>query len=116
MKKAVIEKEAKLGFAGRFGASLPAVGDGQMLFLETAIAKMKSTGSWVAIIHNESPLFTGDAGSGPSEIQRYILQNDLLEPIIALSNDIFSILVRNSNLSIYILCRYVWVSICWILK
>ena len=68
-EKNAVEKEAKLGFAGRFGAGLPAVGDGQMLFLETAIAKMKPTGSRVAIIHNGSPLFTGDAGSGPSDIR-----------------------------------------------
>ncbi len=88
-EKNAVEKEAKLGFAGRFGAGLPAVGDGQMLFLETAISKMKPTGSRVAIIHNGSPLFTGDAGSGPSEIRRYILENDLLEAIIALPNDIF---------------------------
>ena len=97
-EKAAIEKEAKLGFAGRFGAGLPAVGDGQMPFLETAIAKMKPTGSRVAIIHNGSPLFTGDAGSGPSEIRRYILENDLLEAIIALPNDIF----YNTGIATYI--------------
>ncbi|WP_244834936.1 class I SAM-dependent DNA methyltransferase [Clostridium sp. BJN0001] len=93
-----VEKEAKLGFAGRFGAGLPAVGDGQMLFLETAISKMKSKGSRIAIIHNGSPLFTGDAGSGPSEIRRYILENDLLEAIIALPNDIF----YNTGIATYI--------------
>lgn len=97
-EKNAIEKEAKLGFAGRFGAGLPAVGDGQMLFLQTAIAKMKPTGSRVAIIHNGSPLFTGDAGSGPSEIRRYILENDLLEAIIALPNDIF----YNTGIATYI--------------
>ena len=97
-EKAAVEKEAKLGFAGRFGAGLPAVGDGQMLFLETAISKMKATGSRVAIIHNGSPLFTGDAGSGPSEIRRYILENDLLEAIIALPNDIF----YNTGIATYI--------------
>ncbi|MEQ8156414.1 MAG: class I SAM-dependent DNA methyltransferase, partial [Clostridiaceae bacterium] len=63
--KAAVEKEAKKGFAGRFGAGLPAVGDGQMLFLQTAISKMKDHGSRIAIVHNGSPLFTGDAGSGP---------------------------------------------------
>lgn len=87
--KKAVEAEAKLGAAGRFAAGLPAVGDGQMLFLQTAIHKMKDSGSKVAIIHNGSPLFTGDAGSGPSEIRRYILENDLLEAIIALPNDIF---------------------------
>ena len=69
-----------------------------MLFLETAIAKMKPQGSRIAIIHNGSPLFTGDAGSGPSEIRRYILENDLLEAIIALPNDIF----YNTGIATYI--------------
>lgn len=96
--KKAVEEEAKLGFAGRFGAGLPAVGDGQMLFLETAIAKMKPQGSRVAIIHNGSPLFTGDAGSGPSEIRKYILEQDLLEAIIALPNDIF----YNTGIATYI--------------
>ena len=97
-EKNAVEKEAKLGFAGRFGAGLPTVGDGQMLFLETAVAKMKPTGSRAAIIHNGSPLFTGDAGSGPSEIRRYLLENDLLEAIIALPNDIF----YNTGIATYI--------------
>ncbi len=96
--KKAVEAEAKLGAAGRFAAGLPAVGDGQMLFLQTAIHKMKDTGSKVAIIHNGSPLFTGDAGSGPSEIRRYILENDLLETIIALPNDIF----YNTGIATYI--------------
>lgn len=96
--KAAVEKEAKLGFGGRFGAGLPAIGDGQMLFLQTAIAKMKPQGSRIAIIHNGSPLFTGDAGSGPSEIRRCILENDLLEAIIALPNDIF----YNTGIATYI--------------
>ena len=96
--KKAVEAEAKLGAAGRFAAGLPAVGDGQMLFLQTAIHKMKDTGPKVAIIHNGSPLFTGDAGSGPSEIRRYILENDLLETIIALPNDIF----YNTGIATYI--------------
>lgn len=96
--KKAVETEAKRGEAGRFGAGLPAVGDGQMLFLQTAIHKMKATGSKVAIIHNGSPLFTGDAGSGPSEIRRYILEHDLLEAIIALPNDIF----YNTGIATYI--------------
>ncbi|WP_413854090.1 type I restriction-modification system subunit M, partial [Candidatus Ruminimicrobium bovinum] len=101
--KKAVEKEAALGAGGRFGAGLPSVGDGQMLFLQTAIAKMKDKsqgGSKVAIIHNGSPLFTGDAGSGPSDIRRYILENDLLEAIIALPNDIF----YNTGIA-----TYVWV-------
>jgi len=96
--KTAVETEAKLGFGGRFGLGLPAVGDGQMLFLQTAIAKMKPQGSRIAIIHNGSPLFTGDAGSGPSEIRRYILENDLLEAIVALPNDIF----YNTGIATYI--------------
>lgn len=100
-EKAKVEAEAKQGFAGRFGAGLPAVGDGQMLFLLTAISKMKEPkdgGSRIAIIHNGSPLFTGDAGSGPSDIRKYILENDLLEAIIALPNDIF----YNTGIATYI--------------
>jgi len=96
--KAAIEKEAKMGYAGRFGPGLPAIGDGQLLFLETALSKMKPQGSRVAIIHNGSPLFTGDAGSGPSEIRKYILENDLLEAIIALPNDLF----YNTGIATYI--------------
>jgi len=87
-----VEKEAKKGMEGRFGYGLPPVGDSQMLFLSHAISKMKPIsqgGSRVAIIHNGSPLFTGDAGSGPSEIRRHILENDLLEAIIQLPNNIF---------------------------
>lgn len=100
-EKASVEAEAKKGFAGRFGAGLPAASDGQMLFLLTAISKMKEPkdgGSRIAIIHNGSPLFTGDAGSGPSEIRKYILENDLLEAIIALPNDIF----YNTGIATYI--------------
>lgn len=100
-EKATVEAEAKKGFAGRFGAGLPASSDGQMLFLQTAISKMKDIkdgGSRVAIVHNGSPLFTGDAGSGPSDIRKYILENDLLEAIVALPNDIF----YNTGIATYI--------------
>ena len=100
-EKTKVEMEAKRGFAGRFGAGLPATSDGQMLFLMTAISKMKEPsqgGSRIAIIHNGSPLFTGDAGSGPSNIRKYILENDLLEAIIALPNDIF----YNTGIATYI--------------
>ena len=100
-EKTKVEAEAKRGLAGRFGAGVPAVSDGQMLFLLTAISKMKEPsdgGSRIAIMHNGSPLFTGDAGSGPSEIRRYILENDLLEAIIALPNDIF----YNTGIATYI--------------
>jgi type I restriction enzyme M protein len=100
-EKAKVEEEAKKGFAGRFGAGLPAASDSQMLFLMTAISKMKDIsqgGSRIAIIHNGSPLFTGDAGSGPSNIRKYILENDLLEAIVALPNDIF----YNTGIATYI--------------
>lgn len=100
-EKTRVEAEAKRGFAGRFGAGLPATSDGQMLFLMTAISKMKDIsqgGSRIAIIHNGSPLFTGDAGSGASNIRKYILENDLLEAIIALPNDIF----YNTGIATYI--------------
>jgi type I restriction enzyme M protein len=100
-EKAAVEKEAKLGFGGRFGAGLPAASDGQMLFLMTAISKMKDIsqgGSRIAIIHNGSPMFSGDAGSGPSDIRKYILENDLLEAIVALPNDIF----YNTGIATYI--------------
>lgn len=100
-EKTAVEKEAKKGFAGRFGAGLPATSDGQMLFLMTAISKMKDIkdgGSRIAIIHNGSPLFTGDAGSGPSDIRKHILENDLLEAVIALPNDIF----YNTGIATYI--------------
>lgn len=100
-EKPKVEEEAKLGIGGRFGPGLPAASDGQMLFLLTTIAKMKDIsqgGSRIAIIHNGSPLFTGDAGSGPSEIRKYILEHDLLEAIIALPNDIF----YNTGIATYI--------------
>ena len=105
-EKAVVEKENKKGVdkngaPGRFSAGLPSASDGQMLFLMTAMAKMKPAvegGTRIAIIHNGSPLFTGDAGSGPSEIRRFILENDLLEAIIALPNDIF----YNTGIATYI--------------
>lgn len=100
-EKTKVEAEAKRGFAGRFGAGLPAASDGKMLFLMTAISKMKEPaqgGSRIAIIHNGSPLFTGDAGSGSSNIRKYILENDLLEAIIALPNDIF----YNTGIATYI--------------
>lgn len=99
--KDAVLAEAKLGYGGRFGPGLPPVNDGQMLFLLTTISKMKQAsegGSRIAIVHNGSPLFNGDAGSGPSEIRRYILENDLLEAIIALPNDIF----YNTGIATYI--------------
>lgn len=91
-EQVAVEKEAKRGFAGRFGPGLPGVKDGQMLFLMAALAKMKDIsegGGRVAIIQDGSPLYTGDAESGPSNIRKYIIENDLLEAIIALPTGIF---------------------------
>ena len=97
-EKTAVMREAKKGFAGRFGAGLPAVNDSQLLFMQTALNKMKPQGTRIAIIHNGSPLFTGDAESGPSNIRRYILEHDFLEAIVALPNDIF----YNTGIATYI--------------
>lgn len=90
--KEAVEREAERGTAGRFGAGLPRISDGQFLFIQHAISKFSSDtggGSNAAIITNGSPLFTGDAGSGESEIRRWILENDFLEAIIALPEQLF---------------------------
>jgi type I restriction enzyme M protein len=88
-----IKAEAeKLGFRGRFGAGLPRINDGSFLFLQHMIAKMKPVeqgGSRIAIVFNGSPLFTGAAGSGESEIRRWIIENDWLEAVVALPDQIF---------------------------
>lgn len=97
-----IEKEHKeRGFDGRFGPGLPRVSDGSLLFLMHLISKMRPTkdgGSRFGIVLNGSPLFTGSAGSGESEIRRYVLENDLLEAIIGLPTDMF----YNTGISTYI--------------
>jgi len=89
------------GYNGRFGAGLPRVSDGSLLFLLHMFSKMKDVddgGSRIGIILNGSPLFTGSAGSGESEIRRHILENDLLEAIVALPNDMF----YNTGIATYI--------------
>jgi type I restriction enzyme M protein len=89
-----------LGFGGRFGAGLPAINDGSFLFLQHMISKMKPArkgGSRVAIVFNGSPLFTGAAGSGPSEIRRWIIENDWLEAVVALPDQLF----YNTGISTY---------------
>ncbi|MGO1479179.1 type I restriction-modification system subunit M, partial [Senegalia sp. (in: firmicutes)] len=99
--KNYIEKEVNdLGFDGRFGAGTPRTSDGSLLFLEHMVSKMSQDekGSRMAIIFNGSPLFTGDAGSGESEIRRWIIENDLLEGIIALPTDLF----YNTGIATYI--------------
>ncbi len=87
-----IKDEAKeLGMDGRFGAGLPRISDGQLLFLQHMIAKMRDdeAGSRIGIVMNGSPLFTGGAGSGESEIRRWMFENDWVEAIIALPTDLF---------------------------
>jgi len=96
-EKDLVEKEAKLGESGRFEAGLPAIGDGQMLFLQNGLKKLKPTGR-MAIIQNGSSLFNGDAGSGPSNIRKFIIENDRLEAIIQLPNDLF----YNTGIATYI--------------
>lgn len=92
-----VEKEHKLGEEGRFAPGLPPKSDGQMLFLLNGISKLKDNGR-MAIIQNGSSLFSGDAGSGPSEIRKYIIDNDWLDAIIQLPNDSF----YNTGISTYI--------------
>ena len=100
--EAVIRKEAEQqGYNGRFGPGLPRVSDGSLLFLLHLIAKMRPAvdgGSRFGIVLNGSPLFTGGAGSGESEIRRYVLENDLVEAIIALPTDMF----YNTGISTYV--------------
>ena len=95
-----VKEESELGFDGRFGAGTPRVSDGSLLFLENMISKMydDEEGSRIAIIFNGSPLFTGDAGSGESNIRKWIIENDLLEGIIALPKDMF----YNTGIATYI--------------
>lgn len=84
----VVKDEHKLGDKGRFGAGLPKISDGQMLFLQNGVSKLKNTGR-MAIIQNSSPLSSGEAGSGDSEIRRYLIENDWLDAIVQLSEDAF---------------------------
>ncbi|MGY6273926.1 type I restriction-modification system subunit M [Methylomonas sp. MgM2] len=98
----VIQQEADtLGYAGRFGAGTPRINDGALLFLQHMISKMRSPangGSRIGIVFNGSPLFTGDAGSGESEIRRWIIENDWLEAIVALPEQLF----YNTGIATYI--------------
>lgn len=92
-----VEAEHKKGEAGRFAPGLPSKSDGQMLFLMNGVKKLKDTGR-MAIIQNGSSLFTGDAGSGQSEIRRYLIENDWLDAIVQLPNDSF----YNTGIATYI--------------
>lgn len=92
-----VEVEAKKGELGRFAPGLPKISDGQQLFVLNGLSKLATNGK-MAIIQNGSSLFSGDAGSGPSEIRRYILENDWLDAIIQMSTDMF----MNTGISTYI--------------
>ncbi|XEI31450.1 type I restriction-modification system subunit M [Aeromonas veronii] len=98
VEKQVRDEHLQKGYSGRFGAGLPRVSDGSLLFLQHLIAKMKPEGSRIGIILNGSPLFTGGAGSGESEIRRYILEHDLLDTLVALPTDMF----YNTGIATYI--------------
>ena len=97
-EKTEVEAEAKKGYDGRFGPGLPAISDGQMLFMLNGIKKLKGGSGRMAIIQNGSSLFTGDAGSGASEIRRYVLEGDMADTIIQMPTDLF----YNTGISTYI--------------
>ncbi|MBQ2894136.1 MAG: N-6 DNA methylase, partial [Clostridia bacterium] len=97
-EKDAVEKEAKLGFDGRFGPGLPSISDGQLLFMLNGVKKLRECSGRMAIIQNGSSLFTGDAGSGPSEIRRYLIGQDLVEAIVQLPTDLF----YNTGIATYI--------------
>ncbi len=101
--QAAVEREHAKGAAGRFGPGLPRISDGQMLFMLNALSKMRpfingEGGGRIGLVHNGSPLFTGDAGSGESEIRRHILEHDYLDAIVALPTDMF----YNTNIATYL--------------
>lgn len=101
VQKQITDEHSEKGFNGRFGPGLPRVSDGSLLFLLHLVSKMRDPrdgGSRIGIILNGSPLFTGGAGSGESEIRRYLLQNDLVEAIIALPTDMF----YNTGIATYV--------------
>ncbi len=101
VQKQVTDEHSHKGFDGRFGPGLPRVSDGSLLFLLHLVSKMRDPrdgGSRIGIILNGSPLFTGGAGSGESEIRRYLLQNDLVEAIVALPTDMF----YNTGIATYV--------------
>ncbi len=103
IQEAVEDEHAKRGFKGRFGPGLPRISDGQLLFLLHLVSKMRPTdknlnGSRIAIVMNGSPLFSGGAGSGESEIRKYLFENDLVEAIIGLPTEMF----YNTGIATYI--------------
>ena len=98
VEKQVRSESERLGFRGRFGAGLPRVNDGSLLFLQHMLSKMKPKGTRIAVVFHGSPLFAGDAGSGESEIRRWIFENDWLEAIVAMPDQLF----YNTGLATYI--------------
>lgn len=100
-QKSIVNEASSLGYDGRFGAGLPRINDGSLLFLQHMISKMQPPekgGSRIAIVFNGSPLFTGDAGSGESNIRQWIIENDWLEAIVAMPDQLF----YNTGISTYI--------------
>lgn len=100
-QKAIERESEEQGFGGRFGAGLPRISDGALLFLQHMISKMKPAkegGTRLAIVFNGSPLFTGSAGSGESEIRKWIIENDWLENIVAMPDQLF----YNTGISTYL--------------
>jgi len=100
-QKTINDEHETLGYDGRFGAGLPRINDGSLLFIQHMISKMRQTqdgGSRIGIVFNGSPLFTGDAGSGESNIRQWIIENDWLEAIVALPDQLF----YNTGISTYI--------------
>src|SRR6218665_1380827 len=97
-EKTIKTEAEKKGMSGRFGAGLPRINDGSLLFLQHMVSKMKSTGSRIGIVFNGSPLFTGAAESGESNIRKWIIENDWLEAIIALPDQLF----YNTGISTYV--------------
>ena len=97
-QEAAVNEEFKRGKNGRWGAGLPGTGDAQLLFIQSALAKLDDHYGRAAIIENGSPLFTGGTSSGESQIRRYLLENDLLEAIVQMPTDLF----YNTSISTYI--------------
>ncbi len=97
-QKIIKAEHENKGHSGRFGAGLPRINDGSFLFLQHMISKMKSDGTRIAVVFNGSPLFSGSAGSGESDIRQWIIENDWLEAIIAMPDQLF----YNTGISTYV--------------
>ncbi len=97
-QKIIKDEYENKGYSGRFGAGLPRINDGSLLFLQHMISKMKSDGTRIAVVFNGSPLFTGSAGSGESNIRQWIIENDWLEAVVAMPDQLF----YNTGISTYV--------------